>query len=142
MKAWLKRNYYRLYYYKKKVRISKNVLLDTRNYFEGLNTIGKNCEIATCTIGLGTYINDNSVIKNALIGRFCSIGSNVRTSLGLHPSNTFVSTHRNCPVIASCANRCSVRPPTSCKPAALRARVVFPRLSDLSGNAERDVLRA
>jgi acetyltransferase-like isoleucine patch superfamily enzyme len=93
MKAWLKRNYYRLRYYKKKIKIGENVLLNTKNYFEGRNTVGKHCEIATCNIGLGSYVADNSVIKNAIIGRFCSIGSNVRTSLGLHPSNIFVSTH-------------------------------------------------
>ena len=93
MKGWLKRNYYRLYYYKKNVKIGDNVLLNIENYFEGLNKIGRNCEIATCTIGLGSYIADNSVIKHTIIGKFCSIGSNVQTGLGLHPSKTFVSTH-------------------------------------------------
>jgi len=93
IKAWLKRNYYRLYYFKKKVKFGKNVVLNTKNYFEGRNTIGVNCEVASCRIGLGTYISDNSIIKNAIVGKFCSIGGNVRTSLGLHPSHTFVSTH-------------------------------------------------
>ena len=93
MKAWLKRNYYRLYYFRKKVKFGPNVLLNTKNNFEGLNTIGKNTEIATCSLGLGSYVADNSVIKYALIGKFCSIGSNVQTGLGLHPSKTFVSTH-------------------------------------------------
>ena len=93
MKAWIKRNYYRLLYLKKNVRIGRNVLLNINNQFEGANTIGNNCELATCHIGFGTYISDNSVIKHAVVGRFCSIGKNVQTYLGLHPSNTFVSTH-------------------------------------------------
>ena len=93
MKAWLKRIYYILLYYNKRVKFGKNVLLNTKNSFEGYNTFGKNSEIETCTIGLGTYISDNSVIKKAIIGKFCSIGSNVQVSLGLHPSDTFVSTH-------------------------------------------------
>jgi len=93
MKAWIKRNYYRLYYYKKNVTIAENVLLNIKNHFEGLNAVGKNSEVSTCEIGLGTYISDNSVIKKSIIGKFCSIGSNVQISLGLHPSDTFVSTH-------------------------------------------------
>ena len=93
MNAWIKRNYYRLYYYKKKVKFSKNVLLNVKNHFEGWNVIGANSEIATSSIGLGTYIADNSIIKYAIIGKFCSIGSNVQTGLGVHPSKLFVSTH-------------------------------------------------
>jgi len=93
MKAWLKRIYYRLRYYKKNVRFASNVLLNTKNSFEGLNTIGENTEIATCVIGLGSYVSDRSVIKQAIIGRFCSIGSNVQTGMGTHPSKVFVSSH-------------------------------------------------
>jgi acetyltransferase-like isoleucine patch superfamily enzyme len=93
MKAWIKRNFYRLYYYKKQVKFGKNVLLNIKNHFEGRNAIGNNCEIATCSVGSGTYIAGNSIIKNAKIGRFCSIGSNVQTGIGKHPSKVFVSTH-------------------------------------------------
>ena len=93
MKAWLKRIFYSVYYYNRKVKFGPHVLLNTKNHFEGYSTVGKDCEIATCKIGLGTYISDNSIIKNAIIGRFCSIGSNVQTGLGLHPTEKFVSTH-------------------------------------------------
>ena len=93
MKSWLKRIYYILFYYNKNVKIGKNALLNTKNRFEGYNVIGKNSEISSCKIGLGTYISNNSIIRKAIIGKFCSIGSNVQISLGLHPSDTFVSTH-------------------------------------------------
>lgn len=93
MKSWLKRNFYRLYYYKKKVKFGKNVILNIKNHFEGCNVIGENSEIATSSIGLGTYVADKSVIKYAIIGKFCSVGSNVQTGLGVHPSRLFVSTH-------------------------------------------------
>jgi len=93
MKAWLKRTYYRLHYKKKNVRFGSNVLLNTKNNFEGLNVIGNNTEIASCTIGLGSYVSNNSVIKQTIVGRFCSIGSNVQTGLGTHPSKIFVSSH-------------------------------------------------
>jgi len=93
MKAWLKRIYYRLTYRRIDVIIGKGVVLNTQNSFEGQNAIGDNAEVATAKIGLGTYISNNSVIRKTIIGRFCSIGSNVQTGLGLHPSTTFVSTH-------------------------------------------------
>src|ERR1700744_1427959 len=93
MKAWLKRIYYTLFNYKKKIKIGPNATLNVKNYFEGYNTIGKNCEVTTCQIGLGTYISDDSVVRKAIIGKFCSIGSHVQISLGLHPTDTFVSTH-------------------------------------------------
>jgi acetyltransferase-like isoleucine patch superfamily enzyme len=93
MKAWLKRNYYKWAYYSKNVKIGKKVLLDTRIAFEGYNVIGDNTEVASSKIGLGTYIADKSVIKKAIIGRFCSIGSSVQTGLGVHPSTGFVSSH-------------------------------------------------
>jgi len=89
----MKRNYYRLYYYKKKVKFGKKVLVDIYNNFEGCNAIGEKSIVATSNIGLGTYIADNSIIKKAIVGRFCSIGSNVQTGLGVHPSRQFVSTH-------------------------------------------------
>ena len=93
MKPWIKRNYYRLSYLKKNVKIGEGVLLNRNNYFEGWKVIGINCEVTTSKIGMGTYIADKSVIRRAIIGRFCSIGSNVQTGLGTHPAKVFVSTH-------------------------------------------------
>lgn len=93
MKAWLKRNYYRLAYYRKSVKIGKNVLLNTHNEFKGFNAIGNDTIFASSSIGLGSYIADRSVITKAAIGKFCSIGSFVQTGLGVHPSSGFVSSH-------------------------------------------------
>jgi acetyltransferase-like isoleucine patch superfamily enzyme len=93
MKTWLKRLYYRWVYRDIRVKIGTGVILNTQNKFEGNNAVGKNSEVSTSKIGLGTYISDRSVIRKTIIGRFCSIGSNVQTGLGLHPSDTFVSTH-------------------------------------------------
>jgi len=93
MKAWIKRNFFKLYYYRKKVKFGRKVLLNTKNEFEGRNSIGNNTEIASSSIGACTYVAGNSVIKYAKIGRFCSIGSYVQTGIGNHPSRLFVSTH-------------------------------------------------
>jgi acetyltransferase-like isoleucine patch superfamily enzyme len=93
MKTWLKRLYYRWVYRNIGVTIGKEVILNKHNSFEGNNAVGNNAEVATAKVGRGTYISDNSTIRKTIIGRFCSIGSNVQTGLGLHPSDTFVSTH-------------------------------------------------
>jgi len=93
MRNWLKRNYYRLVNYNNKVKIGRGAEFDIRNQFEGLNVIGEDTLVASSFIGLGTYLSERSVIKSTRTGRYCSIGSNVQTGLGTHPSSGFVSTH-------------------------------------------------
>jgi len=44
-------------------------------------------------IGRCTYIANHSVINNADIGRFCSIGPHVTIGYGMHPTRKFLSTH-------------------------------------------------
>ncbi len=60
--------------------------------FEGKNVLN-NSKVYSSYVGLGTYISGNTKLNNAKIGRFCSIGQNVKNNFGRHPSNTFVSTH-------------------------------------------------
>lgn len=43
-------------------------------------------------LGYGSYIGERSNL-NAVIGRFCSISSDVKTISGTHPTAEFVSTH-------------------------------------------------
>lgn len=40
-----------------------------------------------------SYISFHSIINNAVIGKFCSISSNVQIGLATHPSKIFVSTY-------------------------------------------------
>ena len=55
--------------------------------------LGKNVKITTVSImsdvelGDYSYINDNSVITNTKIGKFCSIGPNFFCGWGVHPTN-------------------------------------------------------
>ncbi|MEO7216469.1 CatB-related O-acetyltransferase [Mucilaginibacter sp.] len=93
MRKWLKRNYYRLINYNNSVKIGGGVEFNIHNFFEGHNIVGPNAIIGSTHIGYGTYISSASVIKSTLIGKFCSIGSNIQTGLGRHPSKDFVSTH-------------------------------------------------
>lgn len=59
--------------------------------FEGMNILNRNVSFKG-RLGYGTYIGENSSI-NAVIGRYCSIASNVVTVGGTHPTSDFVSTH-------------------------------------------------
>ncbi len=49
-------------------------------------------EVTECSVGRGSYICENSVLINASIGQFCSIGHYVRNIVGIHPSRDWVST--------------------------------------------------
>src|SRR5688572_23888503 len=44
-------------------------------------------------LGSFSYVSNNSIVVNAGIGNFCSIGPNVQIGLGPHPSKVFVSTY-------------------------------------------------
>jgi acetyltransferase-like isoleucine patch superfamily enzyme len=75
------------------LKLGKKVSLNLNSTFEGFNNIGDNCVIGDSYIGYGTYISSNSSLPYTKIGKYCAIGQNVQTCLGLHPSNTFVSIH-------------------------------------------------
>lgn len=75
------------------VKLGKNVLVNLETKFEGRNIINEGNDLRGSIVGLGTYFASNSDITNTIVGRFCSIGSNVRTCLGVHPTEKFVSTH-------------------------------------------------
>lgn len=76
---------------RKKVRIGKDVNIAASS-FEGKNTLFDGVNIHGSSIGLGTYIQKQSVILNCLIGRYCSIADHVYTCIGTHPTN-FISTY-------------------------------------------------
>jgi len=83
------------YYISKKFKviIGKNSKVNLKTILEGRNVIGFNTEVSDSYIGFATYIANNSIIRKAKIGKFCAIGDNVRTCLGLHPTKYFVSIH-------------------------------------------------
>lgn len=80
-------------YFKKKVYLGKNVNYTFNSVFEGKNKINRNSTIDNCDIGFATYMGENCQFTNTLIGKYCSIANNVKTIIGTHPTNTFVSTH-------------------------------------------------
>jgi len=61
--------------------------------FEGKNVLGEKTYISGSSLGYGTYIGNNCELSNCIVGRFCSIGSNVRVVSATHPIDSNVSTH-------------------------------------------------
>ena len=61
--------------------------------FFGVNTkVYPSARLSNTIIGDYTYISENAVINNAVIGRFCSIGAYFMAGRGLHPLHG-ISTH-------------------------------------------------
>ena len=82
-----------LKYRGKKVRFLGGNYITSNCNFEGYNSIGFNNYLEKVHLGFGSYLSEDNKLINVRIGKFCSLGSNIRNSRGIHPSNTFVSTH-------------------------------------------------
>lgn len=77
----------------KSVILGHGVRINKKTCFEGNNRIHNSVTLSSSNIGIATYIGDNCYMVKCKIGRFCSIGSNVRIVRGNHPAKLFVSTH-------------------------------------------------
>jgi len=75
------------------INFGKHVIISRKTKFEGYNSINNHSELTGSVLGRGSYIANNSTIRNTKIGRFCAIGDYVRTGLGKHPTKDFVSIH-------------------------------------------------
>lgn len=81
------------YLRRKNVYVSYFSKYNMDTFFEGKNKIGGGTNISGSFIGRGTYIGRDCNLSTCKIGKYCSIGSNVKTVLPTHPTNVFVSTH-------------------------------------------------
>lgn len=90
IKKYLLRKYFAKKY---NLKTAKGVMFNRDSKFGGFNAIGINTEFTSSFVGIGTYIANNSKIRNAKIGKFCAIGDNVITCLGSHPLEKIVSIH-------------------------------------------------
>jgi len=74
------------------VDFGKRAGADLDTFFEGMNLINDYSSLSKSFLGLGSYIAGHTSLTKVKIGRFCSIGQNVKNSLGIHPTN-YISTH-------------------------------------------------
>jgi acetyltransferase-like isoleucine patch superfamily enzyme len=61
--------------------------------FEGMSKVYYGTNVSHSCIGRGTYFSTNTSITRSKIGRYCSIGPDVKVISGTHPVDTFISTH-------------------------------------------------
>jgi acetyltransferase-like isoleucine patch superfamily enzyme len=72
---------------------------------EGYNALDADVDIRYSTVGRATFISAGSSLPYCRVGRFCSIGRNVRVVAGVHPTSVFASTS---PVFFSSARQTGV----------------------------------
>ena len=79
------------YIFKCNIHASTDILLRGCK-FEGKNSLGEHTYLSHTQLGYASYIGFGCEFSNTVIGRFCSIGNNVRVVSASHPTN-MVSTH-------------------------------------------------
>lgn len=83
---------YRIWERKYNLEIGKNAYVNESS-FEGYNLICDNCYIDNCRIGLLSYAGNKTELSHTKVGRYCSIGPEVKIVAGNHPTREYVSTH-------------------------------------------------
>lgn len=77
---------------RKEQMISISASIGENVFLEGRNSIGENAVLENSYMGYGSYIGARVDLAGCKVGRFCSIGPDVKRIKGTHPTN-FVSTH-------------------------------------------------
>lgn len=78
---------------KKNVKFMRHTGFDDNTEFEGENYIGENNYLQNIKLGYGGYIQRDSSLKNAIIGRYSCIGPGAKLISGQHPTRKFASLH-------------------------------------------------
>ncbi len=78
---------------KHEIIFGKNAYINNSIECEGRNFFSVDSSFVSSKIGFASYIGANTKIFKAEIGRYTSIGPNVRCIFGKHPTSKFVSTH-------------------------------------------------
>lgn len=89
MGTWSRLKYRKL---RDTVRVGDGVYI-TDSKFEGKNSVASGSQVIKSEMGYASYCASNTFIRNTKIGRYCSIGKNVRIVDKTHPIDDFVSTH-------------------------------------------------
>ena len=73
--------------------ISLRASIDDLSKFEGRNKVYHKTAIIKSVVGFATYISSYCNLPKTKIGRYCSVGPNVKIIAGNHPTSKYISTH-------------------------------------------------
>lgn len=82
----------RRYGYGKTVRISRGCKIRNTT-MEGYNHVDERSIVFNSSLGFGSGISRDSIIDHCNIGRYSSLGPDVKVITGQHPTSTIASTH-------------------------------------------------
>ncbi len=75
------------------LKLAGAVSVSQNSQFGKYNYLSLNVSFINSKIDDYSYVGANSFVQNVSIGKFTSIGPDVRIGLGSHPTKTFISTH-------------------------------------------------
>ena len=75
------------------LKFGREVYIDRATIFEGYNYLSNFSALLSSRIGYASYLGEKTSLINANIGRYTSIGPDVKGIYGQHPSKGFISTH-------------------------------------------------
>jgi len=73
--------------------IARSSKIDFFTKLEGNNLLDANSKLSHSEIGRCSYLGNGTYLDHCKIGRYTSIGPNVKNIVGQHPTTKFVSTH-------------------------------------------------
>lgn len=79
--------------FEKNIYADWNTYIDVATDFEGRNAVAFGSRLYGCVLGFASYISYDTILRNVRVGRYTSIGPNVRAVVGQHPAKKYVSTH-------------------------------------------------
>ena len=87
--------YFHQFYFKlktPKLKIGKNTMIYRNCKLASNISLGSNTNLSNTSVSSYSYFGSYCSIHNVTIGKFCSVGSNVKIGLSNHPAQIFVST--------------------------------------------------
>ena len=76
-----------------KCRISPSATILRGCRFDGHNSVGNSTYLSGTAMGYGSFVGFGNEFSNCKIGKYCSIGSNIRVVAATHPVSGFISSH-------------------------------------------------
>ena len=78
---------------RKRCHINIMAIVKGKCTFGGRNRVGAHTRFYSSSMGYATFMGDKNTFSKVLIGKFCSIGSEIKVITSMHPTKEMVSTH-------------------------------------------------